>query len=82
MLSDHLRGVRLRVGQILTAPDYVIDVIDGPRKIAVRGDDGEIRRFATREEARAALDEMETEAQKAADPTPEGMRPAAMRASR
>ena len=55
-------AVRLRVGQILTAPDYVIDVIDGPRKTALRGDDGEIRRFATRAEAQAELEAMMDEA--------------------
>lgn len=46
--------MRRAIGRILCAPDYVIDVCDGPRRIAVRGDDGEIVRYA----AQAALEAM------------------------
>lgn len=50
--------MRRAIGRILCAPDYVIDVCDGPRRIAVRGDDGEIVRYATREDAQDALEAM------------------------
>lgn len=46
---------RYAVGQMPVSGDWVVDRLDGPRKIAIRGGDGEIRRFASRAEAQTAL---------------------------
>lgn len=53
---------RYAVSQILVSHDWVVDLLDGPRKIAVRGEDGEILRFRTRESAEAAMARIQTAA--------------------
>lgn len=46
---------RYAVGKFPMRPGFVVDRLEGPCKIAVRGDDGEVIDFATRELAEAFL---------------------------
>lgn len=47
---------RLRVGRLPVSGDFVVDELDGPRKLALRDESGEVMRFATHEAAQAQLE--------------------------
>ena len=49
------KAKRYAVGQMPVSGDFVVDLLDGPRKIAVRGWDGEVVRHETREAAERHL---------------------------
>ena len=55
MREDARKAKRKRyaVGRFPVSGDWTVDLLDGPCKIALRGADGEVLRFATREEAEA-----------------------------
>jgi hypothetical protein len=50
------KAKRYAVGRLPVSGDWTVDLLDGPRKLAVRGESGTILRFANRESAQAHLD--------------------------
>lgn len=50
-----MAGVRLAVGRMPTTGDYVVDRLDGPRRIPLRDESDEVMRFKTHDEAAAHL---------------------------
>lgn len=53
---------RYAVGQMPVSGDWVVDRLEGPRKIAIRGGDGEVIRYASRADAETALNQIRIDA--------------------